>query len=227
MNKLFTKKNNWLLDLDNTLYPSNINLFEQIDEKMKEFISSHLRISEKNAFILQKKYYLEYGTTLRGLMINDKIEPESFLNFVHDIDITLLASNPKLSNELDAIEGKKIIFTNGSSGHAERILNKLSIKNAIDGIFDIRMSNYIPKPNKIPYLNVIANFNLDPSNTVMVDDIPTNLKMAKELGIKTILIDNSSENELVFMSNNKYPYIDLKINNLTKFLNIINNEETK
>ena len=225
MNKYFNKNHNWLFDLDNTLYPSHLNLFDQIDKKMKSFISKTLDISEEQAFIIQKKYYVKYGTTLRGLMINYNIDPDSFLSYVHNINIKKLNSNHDLNRELSKILGKKIVFTNGSLSHAERILKRLSIRNNIDGIFDIKMSNYLPKPDKTPYLDVIEKYNINPISTIMIDDIPANLKTAKKLGIKTVLIDNRNKNKLAIQLNNKYPFVDIQINNLTQFINIINTQE--
>ena len=137
MKNILNNVNTWLIDLDNTVYSAQTNLFLKIHKRMKSFIASHLKISENEAFLLQKKYYLKYGTTLRGLMKNHNINPSLYLDYVHDINISKLASDPLLAKGLNKIDGKKIIFTNSSSGHANRILKQLGIHEQIDTVFDI------------------------------------------------------------------------------------------
>ena len=212
--------NTWLFDLDNTVYSSDINLFDQIDKKMKLFISKYLNISEINAHKIQKSYYLKYGTTLKGLMVNYNIDPEAFLEFVHDIDLSKLKSSNKLANGLRKLSGNRIIFTNGSKCHANNILIKLKIRKYIDHIHDIADSNYIPKPNIRSYKLIIKKYNLTSKDTLMIDDIPKNLETAKKLGMKTILVasDDHPDKKIINFKNN-YPYIDMKISNLEDFLN--------
>ena len=192
-----------LIDLDNTVYPENSNIFEHIDFRMKKFISKHLNVSLEEAYQIQKKYFVENGTTLRGLMLYHNIKPEPFLDYVHDIDLSSIHNNSKLAILLKNFKGKKIIFTNGSYSHATKVLEKVGIKEYIDDIFDIINAKYIPKPNIITYKKVLKKFNLIPEKTIMIDDLPNNLKTAKELGIYTVLIKHNLEKE------NNYNYINL------------------
>ena len=210
-----------LIDLDNTVYPEDSNIFSQIDKKMKEFISQTLNISLEEAFKTQKKYFKENGTTLRGLMLNHNLKPKPFLEYVHNINIATIASNTALNNFLSNYTGKKIIFTNGTKKHAENVLKKVSIFRNIDFIFDIEDANYIPKPNEITYKKIISKYKLTPSNTVMFDDIPINLKTAKKLGIKTVLIKKELE------QNKLFDYIDIVSDNLLRGLLEFNKRKKK
>ncbi len=207
-----------LIDLDNTVYPEDSNIFKQIDKKMKIFISENLNISLEKAYKIQKKYFINNGTTLRGLMTNHNIKPKPFLDFVHNIDLSSIKKNNILSVQLEKYEGKKIIFTNGTKAHAKRVLKKIGIEKNIDNIFDIIDANYIPKPNISTYKKVINKYSLNPKSTVMIDDLPNNLKAAKILGIKTVLI------KIEFSYNNTYDYIDMISSNLSDTLNKINKE---
>lgn len=197
-----------LIDLDNTVYPEDTNLFMQIDLKMKSFISKNLNVSLDEAFKIQKEYFLKNGTTLRGLMLYHNVQPEKFLSYVHDIDLSSIKKNQKLRYALKKYNGKKIIFTNGSNEHAKNVLNKIGLNDTIDYIFDIIKADYVPKPNILTYQKVIKKYYLDPKKTIMIDDLPNNLKTAKELGIKTVLIKRD------FLNSNTYNYIDIICDNL-------------
>jgi len=205
-----------LIDLDNTVYPEDSNIFQQIDLKMKNFISENLNVSIDEAYKIQKKYFLNNGTTLRGLMLYHNIKPAPFLNYVHNIDLSSIKKNHILNKKLKIYKGRKIIFTNGSYNHAKRVLNKIGLEKSIDNIFDIIEASFIPKPDKVTYEKVIDKYSLKPSNTIMIDDLPNNLKTAKELGMKTVLIKKKNFNS------NTYNYIDIESNNLSDTLNRIN-----
>ena len=205
-----------LIDLDNTVYPENSNIFKQIDLKMKSFISKNLKVSLEEAYTIQKKYFINHGTTLRGLMLYHNIQPELFLNYVHDIDISNIKKNNLLSNQLKNYKGKKIIFTNGSYNHANNILKKIGLNENIDHIYDIIEANYVPKPEISTHQKVIEKYSLNPLTTVMIDDLPNNLKTAKVLGMKTVLIKNN-----VFNSKT-YEYVDIISSDLSDTIQKIN-----
>ena len=205
-----------LIDLDNTVYPEDSNIFAQIDLKMKSFISKNLNVSLDEAYKIQKKYFINNGTTLRGLMLYHNVQPEKFLSYVHDIDLNSIKKNKKLSNELKNYKGKKIIFTNGSNEHAKRVLDKIGLDKTIENIFDIIRADYIPKPNILTYQKVIKEYSLDPKKTIMIDDLPNNLKTAKKLGMKTVLIKKN------FLNSNTYDFIDIVCKNLLDTIKKIN-----
>ena len=196
---------NWVFDLDNTLYSPEEDIFSQIDKRMTEFIISKFNVNEEEAFNIQKKYFLEYGTTLSGLMKRENIDPDEFLEFVHDINLEILKPNKELSKIIKNLTGDKFIFTNGSKKHAENVLKQLEMNGIFDDIFDIKESNFIPKPNINAYLNFIDKTKIEPDNSIMFEDIGRNLEAAKKLGMKTVLIKRN-----VPMRNDKFKTKDFE-----------------
>lgn len=196
---------NWVFDLDNTLYSPEENIFSQIDKRMTEFIISKFNVNEEEAFNIQKKYFLEYGTTLSGLMKRENIDPDEFLEFVHDINLEILKPNIELSKIIKNLPGDKFIFTNGSKKHAENVLEQLEMSGIFDDIFDIKDSNFIPKPNINAYLNFIDKTKIEPDVSIMFEDIGRNLEAAKKLGMKTVLIKRN-----VPMQNDKFKTKDFE-----------------
>ncbi len=209
----------WIFDLDNTLYNGQTKVFSKVDKKMSTYISKKLKISLTNAKKIQKKYFYENGTTLSGLMKYNNIDPYEFLEFVHKIDISWLPKDKLLREELKKIKEKKYIFTNGSHSHVKNITKQLGIFDLFDGAFAITDGDFIPKPSIEPYKKIIKKFNLDPKKSILIEDIAHNLQSAKDLGMKTIWLEN---NEPFASKDKDKPYIDYKIKNLSSFLKKIN-----
>src|SRR5215470_13519571 len=136
----------WIFDLDNTLYPIECNLFGQVDQRMGEFIARFLGVPFEHARYLQKTYYRQFGTTLCGLMQVHGLDPSSFLDYVHDIDLSVVPEHPELAAAIAALPGRKLILTNGSRAHAERVARKLGVFHLFDDVFDIVDAAYVPKP---------------------------------------------------------------------------------
>ncbi len=178
----------WLFDLDNTLYPGSNSLFPQMDVKMKAFIARTLDLSLDEAKQRQKDYYRLYGTTLRGLMLNDGVEPADFLADVHDIDHSVLEYDAALDAAMAGLPGRKLVFTNGTVTHAEKVLARLRLTHHFEGIFDIVAAGYIPKPNPQPYPVMLAAFDIDPTRTIFFEDSAHNLQPAAALGMRTVLV---------------------------------------
>jgi len=178
----------WLFDLDNTLYPATSNLFDQVDRRMGTYISNLLGISRDCARVLQKRYYRDYGSTLSGLMRHHGADPDAFLEYVHNIDLGAVGPSPVLAAALSRLPGRKFVFTNGSVGHAERVMGRLGVASYFEGIHDIKASAYQPKPESAAYHSVMTRFGLTAKSLIMVDDIPTNLEPASALGITTVWV---------------------------------------
>lgn len=178
----------WVFDLDNTLYPHHSNLFSQIDVKMTAYVSELLSLPRDEARKLQKDLYLEYGTTLNGLMERHRIDPDDFLQKVHDIDYSWLVPNPVLGAEIRALPGRKFIFTNGDRGHAERTARQLGILDHFDDIFDIVAAGLTPKPSRSTYDRFVALHSVVGEHAVMFEDLARNLAVPKALGMTTVLI---------------------------------------
>ena len=209
----------WIFDLDNTLYSGQTKVFSEVDKKMSAFISKKMKVDLIKAKEIQKKYFYEYGTTLSGLMKQDGIDPHAFLDFVHDIDITWLPKDLKLREELTKIKEKKYIFTNGSHAHVKNVTKQLGIDDLFDGAFDIVDADFVPKPHIDPYRKIIKKFNLEPTKSILIEDIAHNLEQAKNLGMKTCWLEND---ESFAKKDADKPYIDYKIKNLPSFLQEIN-----
>jgi len=209
----------WIFDLDNTLYSGKTRVFEQVDKKMSKYISEKLNITVEEAKKIQKNYFHEYNTTLNGMIKNHKIDANEFLEFVHDIDIDFLKKDEKLAEEMKKLEGKKIIFTNGSKKHAINVTRRIGIEQYFDGIFDIVDSDFIPKPSIEPYKKLVEKHKIDPKLSVLVEDIARNLKPAYEMGMKTVWIENDEPWAKEFSDSN---FVNYKTNNLSEFLKKIN-----
>lgn len=199
----------WVFDLDNTLYPASSSLFPQIDVRMRTFIARQLGISLDEAFVLQKRYYREFGTTLRGLMTVHGWEPADFLAYVHDIDHTVLDVAPRLDQALARLPGRKLIFTNGSERHAEKVLARLGIERHFDGIFDIAAARYVPKPQPECYDGMVRRFGFDPRAAAMVEDIHRNLVPAAALGMTTVWVrqDNHPDFKVVIQDDDDLGHV--------------------
>ena len=186
--KRFAHVTDWVFDLDNTLYPHHSNLFSQIDAKMTGYISDLLTLSREDARKLQKELYLEYGTTLNGLMTRHGIDPDEFLERVHDIDYSWLVPDPVLGAAIRQLPGRKFIFTNGDRKHAERTARQLGILDNFDDIFDIVAAGLLPKPARQTYERFADLHAVTGSNAVMFEDLARNLSVPKALGMTTVLI---------------------------------------
>jgi putative hydrolase of the HAD superfamily len=217
--KSFRSIKYWIFDLDNTLYSGKTKVFEQVDKKMSKYISDKLNISIDEAKKIQKNYFHKYNTTLNGMIKNHKINPEEFLESVHDINIDFLQKDLELAREMEKLEGKKIIFTNGSKKHAINVTKRIGINQYFDDIFDIVDSDFIPKPAIEPYKKLVEKHKIDPKLCALVEDIARNLKPAYEMGMKTIWIENDEPWAKEFSDSN---FINYKTNNLSGFIKKIN-----
>ena len=211
----------WIFDLDNTLYSAESGIFQQVHVLMGEYVSKKLKLDINKAKEIQKKYFIKHGTTLRGLMDNHNVDPDDFLKEVHKLDYSIVGPNIKLNEELIKLNGKKIIYTNANLEHANNVLSRLNLENMFDEIFDIKLANYIPKPEIQPYKEVIEKYNLKPNQTAMFDDIAKNLVPAKKCGFTSIWIDIGEENVSDNIESSKN-YLDFKTNDLTLFLDKVN-----
>jgi putative hydrolase of the HAD superfamily len=182
----------WVFDLDNTLYPAECNLFEQVQRRMGEFIATTFALDAAAAAEKRKYFFYTHGTTLRGLMVEHGIDPAAFLSFVHDIDLSGVDAMPALNTALERLPGRKLIFTNGTVAHAERIMRKLGVDHHFEAVFDIVASDYLPKPDMTPYRAMLARHGVAPAGAVMVEDMARNLKPAAELGMTTIWVPTTA-----------------------------------
>lgn len=185
--------NCWIFDLDNCLYPASANLFALIDVRMAGFIGQLLGCDTVEARRVQKSYFHEHGTTLAGLMKAHGVDPHEFLAYVHDIDLARLTADPALVTAMDKLPGRKFVFTNGDEAYARRVLDRLGLANAFDGLHDIHAMNYMPKPDPRSYAAMCERHRIDPARALFAEDMARNLAPAKALGMRTVWVDNGSE----------------------------------
>ena len=221
MISLNKKINTWIFDLDNTLYSADSGIFQQVHELMGKFVSSHLDIGIEDAKIMQKKYYKQHGTTLRGMMDNHGVDPDHFLAEVHKLDYSIVGPNHKLNQQLKKLQGRKIIYTNANMQHALDVLERIELSNFFDEIYDIKMANYIPKPELAPYEQMVKQFDIETKSSAMFDDIAKNLVPAKNVGFTSVWIDAGYENFSDDIKASK-KYLDYETTNITEFLEDVN-----
>ena len=188
-----TRVDCWIFDLDNTLYPSSIDMFSQIDVLMGRFIAELLGCDLVEARRIQKLYFHDHGTTLAGLMHYHAIDPHEFLDYVHAVDMSVLAQAPRLRDHLLALPGRRLIFTNADAAYARRALAALDIEDCFEGIWDIHAMAYRPKPEAGAYAGFIEGLAVDPARAVFVEDTARNLTPAKALGMQTVWIDMATD----------------------------------
>ena len=183
----------WVFDLDNTLYHVSANLFDQIDRRMCSYVADFLNIPAAEAYKVQKSFFREHGTTLRGMMNCHDMDPEPYLDFVHEIDFSPIKVDEMMTKALAALPGRKIVFTNAATKYAGRVLERLGIAHHMEDVFDIVDAGYIPKPDPAVYAQFVEKYDIDPAGAVMVEDMARNLKPAADLGMKTVWLVNDHD----------------------------------
>lgn len=193
MDPQFRNIEDWIFDLDNTLYPPSSRLFDLIDQRMSAFVQRVLDCDPAEARRIQKQYFREHGTTLAGLMKHHEVDPHEFLDDVHAIALDRVAPDERLAQALERLPGRRFVFTNGNQAYAERVLAAIGIGDHFHGLVDIHACNYLPKPDAHGYRLLIERFAIDPARAILIEDMAKNLKPAKALGMTTVWVDNGSD----------------------------------
>jgi putative hydrolase of the HAD superfamily len=186
MRDSFSHVQTWVFDLDNTLYPPRMRLFDQIEVKMAAYVSRLLGVDRAEADRLRATYWAEYGTTLAGLMARHHIDPMDFLAFVHDIDFGLLTPDPALRAQIAALPGRRIVYTNGDADYAQRVLAGRGLAGVFDAVYGVEHADFHPKPRPEAFARVFAQDGLDPVRAAMFEDDPRNLCVPHDLGMRTV-----------------------------------------
>jgi len=221
----FAAVETWVFDLDNTLYPHHLNLWQQVDERIRDYIVRFLRVTREEAFRLQKDYYRRYGTTLRGLMSEHALPPDDFLDDVHRIDHSPLAANPALGAAIAQLPGRKLIMTNGTRRHAEAVMQRLAIDHYFEDVFDIAAAELEPKPTPQFYHRFLVRHGVDPTRAAMFEDLARNLEVPHALGMTTVLVVPQGAREVVReeweLVGRDAPHVDHVTDDLVRFLQAI------
>jgi putative hydrolase of the HAD superfamily len=183
-----THVDTWLFDLDNTLYPPEAEFMSLIEGRMTAFVARETGLPRDQAFALQKRYLSEHGTTLAGLMANHGVDPEAFLDEVHDVSMAGLHPDAGLREAIAALPGRRLVFTNGDKRHAERVLGKLQLDDLFEAVFHIALADYIPKPHPQTFARMIEAHDVTPASTAFFEDSARNLAPAFALGMTTVLV---------------------------------------
>jgi len=186
--RVFDHVETWVFDLDNTLYPHHLNLWRQVDERIRDYIASYLKVTREEAFRVQKDYYQRYGTSMRGLMTEHGMEPDDFLDYVHQIDHSPLEPNAALGAAIEGLAGRKLILTNGTRRHADAVLARLKLDRHFEDVFDIVAAELEPKPSPQTYHRFLELHGVEAGKAAMFEDLARNLAVPHALGMTTVLV---------------------------------------
>ena len=218
----FRHVRNWIFDLDNTLYRADNGIFAQIEARMTDYVMAFLNLERDAAYARQKELYRRYGTTLNGLMTEHGAEPDAYLSYVHDIDLSSLGPDRALGEAIARLPGRRFVFTNGCRDHAARILERLQMTDLFDAVWDIRSMAFTPKPEPRAYASVVEAANVACGEAAMFDDIARNLVPARAMGMTTVWLKTDApwgrHGPLMDVARSD---IDHETDNLTGFLNSI------
>jgi putative hydrolase of the HAD superfamily len=176
----------WVFDLDNTLYPPHMRLFDQIEVKMTDWVMQALKVDRARADHLRAYYWQTYGTTLAGLMREHDVDPGPYLTDVHDIDFSVLSPDPGLARSIAALPGRKIVYTNACAPYAEKVLAARGLAGRFDAIYGVEHAAFHPKPDAQAFATVFALDGLDPTRAAMFEDDARNLAVPHALGMRTV-----------------------------------------
>jgi putative hydrolase of the HAD superfamily len=212
----------WVFDLDNTLYPHHLNLWQQVDDRIRAYVADFLKVSKDEAFRVQKDYYRRYGTTMRGLMAEHGMKPDDYLEFVHRIDHSPLTPDEALGAALEKLPGRKLILTNGTRKHADAVMKKLAVHEHFEDVFDIVAAELEPKPARKTYERFLALHGVDPGRAAMFEDLARNLEAPHALGMKTVLVVPKGQREVFReaweLEGRNEPHVDYVTDDLAEFL---------
>ncbi|WBU30509.1 pyrimidine 5'-nucleotidase [Rhodopseudomonas palustris] len=193
----FDHVDTWVFDLDNTLYPHHLNLWQQVDARIRDFVSDWLKVPPEEAFRIQKDYYKRYGTTMRGMMTEHGVHADDYLAYVHAIDHSPLLPNPAMGDAIERLPGRKLILTNGSTAHAGKVLERLGIGHHFEAVFDIIAAELEPKPAPQTYRRFLDRHGVDPARAAMFEDLARNLTVPHQLGMTTVLVVPDDSQDVV------------------------------
>ncbi len=217
----FAHIDTWIFDLDLTLYGPEANIMAQVRDRIALFVEKHFNIGSDEAHKIRHTYWKKYGTTLGGLMAEHKVDPNGYLDFVHDVDMDLLRPDADLRRQIISLPGRKLIFTNADAPYAERVLAARGLDNLFEDIFDIHRMQHVPKPAVESYDSLCAQLDINPARALFVEDSVHNLVPAKVLGMTTIWVNHGTE----AVSSDTEEFVDHEIADLNDWLSTIHTME--
>jgi putative hydrolase of the HAD superfamily len=221
MRPTFSHIDTWIFDLDLTLYSPEANIMAQVRDRIALFVQDYFNVGSDEADQIRHKYWKQYGTTLGGLMAEHNVDPHSYLDFVHDVDMALLMPAPELRAHIAALPGRKIIFTNADAPYAEQVLEARGLAGLFEDIFDIHRMAHLPKPAPASYEALCGELAIAPRTALFIEDSAHNLVPAKALGMTTIWVKHDGEAD----SSGHDQHIDHEIADVTEWLSSIHSFE--
>ena len=205
----FSHVRHWVFDLDNTLYPPQARLFDQIEVRMTDWVMQTLSVDRAEADRLRRHYWATYGTTLAGLMREHDVDPAPYLTDVHDINFDALIPDPALARHIRALPGRRIVYTNGSAPYAHQVIKARGLTGVFDAVYGVENAGFHPKPDRAAFETVFALDGLNPATAAMFEDDVRNLAAPHAMGMQTILVAPQAD---------PAPYIHHHTDDLTAFL---------
>lgn len=184
----FSHVDTWVFDLDNTLYPPHVRLFDQIETRMTQYVMDALGVDRARADHLRQHYWAQYGTTLAGLMREHDVDPGPYLTDVHDINFDVLVPDPELAARISDLPGRKIVYTNGCAPYARRVVEARGLSGLFDAIYGVEHANFLPKPERGAFEAVFYRDGVSPKRAAMFEDEPRNLAIPHMMGMRTVLV---------------------------------------
>jgi putative hydrolase of the HAD superfamily len=212
----------WIFDLDLTLYGPEHNIMAQVRIRIAEFVAQHFNIDAEQAHKIRYDYWQKYGTTLCGLIAEHDVDPKAYLDFVHDVDLSLLEPCQRLRAGIETLPGRKLIFTNADAPYAKRVLALRGLDGLFEDVYDILRMDQKPKPDSISYEKLCNELTIDPASALFVEDSVHNLKPAKTMGMTTIWVNHATDAET---SDHCPAYVDYEITDLAHWLEDIREKE--
>jgi putative hydrolase of the HAD superfamily len=209
----------WLFDLDNTLYPLESGLAELMEPRITQFVMELTGLPREESYALQKKYLMDHGLTLRGLMLHHQVDPEVYHARFHDMPLDGLIPDHDLYSALARLPGRRLIFTNADHIHTARVLDHLGIADLFEDVFHIGSAAFEAKPSPLAFARIMQAHAIDPARTAFFEDSERNLAPAAELGMTTVLVGPQS-------MQSDAPFVHYRAEHLTPFLNRAQIKET-
>jgi putative hydrolase of the HAD superfamily len=199
----------WVFDLDNTLYPPQARLFDQIEVRMTDWVMEALNVDRAEADRLRSHYWRTYGTTLAGLMAEHGVDPGPYLTHVHEIDLRHLEPDQTLAARIRRLPGRKIVYTNGCAPYAERVLAARGLDGLFDAVYGVEHAGFRPKPERAAFETIFAADGLDATRGAMFEDDARNLAAPHAMGMRTVHVAPERED---------HAHVHHHTDNLTDFL---------
>ena len=208
----FSHVRHWVFDLDNTLYPPSVRLFDQIKVKMTRYVMESLGVDRAEANRLRLQYWHKYGTTLAGLMREHDVDPAPYLTEVHDVSMHELEPDPALADHISSLPGRRIVYTNGCAPYAERVLAARGLSGLFDAVYGVEHAGFRPKPEQAAFEMIFQHAGIDPKNAAMFEDDVRNLSAPHAMGMRTVHVAPERHDA---------DHIHHHTDDLTKFLGVL------